>query len=73
MSLFNFSLDAAPSVAGVPGAPMSVKAFDISMDYVLVAWKPPNTTSEPAITGYFVDKLVSPNWLIVSHSRTDYI
>ncbi|XP_046899432.1 myomesin-2 isoform X3 [Hypomesus transpacificus] len=55
-SAYLFVRDAAPSVAGVPGAPMSVKAFDISMDYVLVAWKPPNTTSEPAITGYFVDK-----------------
>uniref|UniRef100_A0A8C8J9N7 Myomesin 2a n=1 Tax=Oncorhynchus tshawytscha TaxID=74940 RepID=A0A8C8J9N7_ONCTS len=51
-----YSPDAAPSVAGAPGAPISVKAFDINSDYVLVAWKPPNTTNEAAITGYFVDK-----------------
>lgn len=53
-----YSPDAAPSVAGAPGAPISVKAFDINSDYVLVAWKPPNTTNEAAITGYFVDKSV---------------
>uniref|UniRef100_A0A673X466 Myomesin 2a n=1 Tax=Salmo trutta TaxID=8032 RepID=A0A673X466_SALTR len=55
-SAYLFVKDAAPSVAGAPGAPISVKAFDINSDYVLVAWKPPNTTNEAAITGYFVDK-----------------
>lgn len=50
--------DATPSVAGAPGAPMSVKAFDVNSDYVLVAWKPPNTVNEAAITGYFVDRSV---------------
>ncbi|KAM9491898.1 myomesin-2-like isoform 7-T7 [Salvelinus alpinus] len=55
-SAYLFVKDAAPSVAGAPGAPISVKAFDINSDYVLVAWKPPNTTHEAAITGYFVDK-----------------
>lgn len=38
---------------------MSVKAYDINSDYVLVAWKPPNTVNEAAITGYFVDRSVS--------------
>ncbi|KAM3864976.1 LOW QUALITY PROTEIN: myomesin-2 [Diretmus argenteus] len=55
-SAYLFVADAAPSVAGAPGAPMSVKAFDINKDYLLVSWKPPNTTNEAAITGYFVDK-----------------
>ncbi len=58
ISLFPCSLDATPSVAGAPGAPMSVKAYDINSDYVLVAWKPPNTVNEAAITGYFVDRSV---------------
>ena len=58
-SVFFCSLDAPPSVAGAPGAPMSVKAYDINSDYVLVAWKPPNTVNEAPITGYFVDRLVS--------------
>lgn len=38
---------------------MSVKAYDINSDYVLVAWKPPNTVNEAAISGYFVDRSVS--------------
>lgn len=38
---------------------MSVKAYDINSDYVLVAWKPPNTVDEAPITGYFVDRSVS--------------
>lgn len=53
--LFVFT-DAAPSVAGAPGAPMDVTASDANKDYVLVSWKPPNTTNEPQITGYFVDR-----------------
>lgn len=53
-----FYPDAAPSAAGAPGAPMSVKAYDINSDYVLVAWKPPNTVNEAAINGYFVDRSV---------------
>lgn len=56
--LFICCTDAAPSAAGAPGAPMSVKAYDINSDYVLVAWKPPNTVNEASITGYFVDKSV---------------
>lgn len=58
MSLFPLCLDAAPSAPGAPGAPMSVKAYDINSDYVLVAWKPPNTVNEAPITGYFVDRSV---------------
>ena len=48
--------DAAPSVAGAPGAPMDVKASDANKDYVMVTWKPPNITTEGAIKGYFVDR-----------------
>uniref|UniRef100_A0A3Q0RW63 Myomesin 2a n=1 Tax=Amphilophus citrinellus TaxID=61819 RepID=A0A3Q0RW63_AMPCI len=55
-SAYLFVSDAAPSAPGVPGAPMSVKAYDVNSDYVLVAWKPPNTVNEPPITGYFVDR-----------------
>ncbi|XP_077380027.1 M-protein, striated muscle isoform X1 [Festucalex cinctus] len=51
-----FVSDATPQVAGAPGAPMSVKAYDVNSDYILVAWKPPNTVNEAAITGYFVDR-----------------
>uniref|UniRef100_UPI0037E9C8F4 M-protein, striated muscle isoform X2 n=1 Tax=Semicossyphus pulcher TaxID=241346 RepID=UPI0037E9C8F4 len=58
-SAYLFVSDAAPSAAGAPGAPMSVKAYDINSDYVLVAWKPPNTVNEAAITGYFVDRCES--------------
>lgn len=49
--------DAAPAVAGAPGAPMDVTASDANKDYVLVSWKPPNLTNEAPITGYFVDRL----------------
>lgn len=55
-SAYLFVSDAPPSVTGAPGAPMSVKAYDINSDYVLVAWKPPNTVNEAPITGYFVDR-----------------
>lgn len=48
--------DATPTVAGAPGAPMDVTASDVNADYVLVSWKPPNTTHEAPITGYFVDR-----------------
>ncbi|XP_023276469.1 M-protein, striated muscle-like isoform X2 [Seriola lalandi dorsalis] len=55
-SAYLFVSDAAASAAGAPGAPMSVKAYDINSDYVLVAWKPPNTVNEAPLTGYFVDR-----------------
>ncbi|KAI3353519.1 hypothetical protein L3Q82_020041, partial [Scortum barcoo] len=55
-SAYLFVSDAAPSAPGAPGAPMSVKVYDINSDYVLVAWKPPNTVNEAPITGYFVDR-----------------
>ncbi|KAK0139338.1 Myomesin-2 [Merluccius polli] len=55
-SAYLFVSDAAPPAAGAPGAPMSVKAFDVNQDFVLVSWKPPNTVNEAAITGYFVDR-----------------
>uniref|UniRef100_A0A8B9HPA8 Myomesin-2 n=1 Tax=Astyanax mexicanus TaxID=7994 RepID=A0A8B9HPA8_ASTMX len=56
-SAYLFVKDATPSVAGAPGAPMDVTVSDANKDYVLVSWKPPNTTNEPVITGYFVDRL----------------
>lgn len=56
MSLWPHPTDAAPTAPGAPGAPMSVKAYDINSDYVLVAWKPPNTVNEAPIIGYFVDR-----------------
>ncbi|XP_029015859.1 M-protein, striated muscle isoform X2 [Betta splendens] len=58
-SAYLFVSDAAPSAPKAPGAPMSVKAYDINADYVLVAWKPPNTVNEAPITGYFVDRCES--------------
>jgi len=70
MALFLGSPDAAPSAAGAPGAPMSVKAYDINSDYVLVAWKPPNTVNEAPITGYFVDRsVISLNLFRLSLNR----
>uniref|UniRef100_A0A3B5LT34 Myomesin 2a n=1 Tax=Xiphophorus couchianus TaxID=32473 RepID=A0A3B5LT34_9TELE len=58
-SAYLFVSDAPASVKGAPGAPMSVKAYDVNSDYVLVAWKPPNTVNEAPITGYFVDRSVT--------------
>ncbi|XP_059393465.1 myomesin-2-like isoform X3 [Carassius carassius] len=55
-SAYLFVKDATPTVAGAPGAPMDVKVSDVNPDYVLVSWKPPNTTHEAPITGYFVDR-----------------
>ncbi|XP_015225160.1 PREDICTED: myomesin-2-like [Cyprinodon variegatus] len=55
-SAYLFVSDAPASVNGAPGAPMSVKAYDVNSDYILVAWKPPNTVNEAPITGYFVDR-----------------
>ncbi|KAK9966424.1 hypothetical protein ABG768_003536 [Culter alburnus] len=55
-SAYLFVKDATPAVAGAPGAPMDVTASDVNADYVLVSWKPPNTTHEAPITGYFVDR-----------------
>ncbi|XP_031419453.1 M-protein, striated muscle isoform X2 [Clupea harengus] len=64
-SAYLFVKDAAPSVAGAPGAPMDVKASDANKDYVMVTWKPPNITTEGAIKGYFVDrrKVGSTDWV----------
>lgn len=39
-----------------PGAPMDMMIHDANRDYVIVSWKPPNTTTEGPILGYFVDK-----------------
>uniref|UniRef100_A0A8C1WC75 Myomesin 2a n=1 Tax=Cyprinus carpio TaxID=7962 RepID=A0A8C1WC75_CYPCA len=55
-SAYLFVKDATPTVAGAPGAPMDVKVSDVNADYILVSWKPPNTTHEAPITGYFVDR-----------------
>ena len=49
-------VDGPPPVPGAPGAPMDIKIHDANRDYVIVSWKPPNTTTEGPILGYFVDK-----------------
>lgn len=48
--------DADPLVTGAPGAPMDVRCHDANRDYVIVTWKPPNTTTEGPVVGYFVDR-----------------
>lgn len=48
--------DADPLVTGAPGAPMDLQCHDANQDYVIVSWKPPNTTSESPVLGYFVDR-----------------
>ncbi|XP_048155588.1 myomesin-2 isoform X1 [Corvus hawaiiensis] len=55
-SAYLFVRDADALIAGAPGAPMDVKCHDANRDYVIVSWKPPNTTSESPVIGYFVDK-----------------
>jgi len=49
-------IDGPPPVPTAPGAPMDIKIHDANIDYVIVSWKPPNTTTEGPILGYFVDK-----------------
>ncbi|KAF3832538.1 hypothetical protein F7725_026203 [Dissostichus mawsoni] len=53
--------DGPPPVAGAPGAPMDIKIHDANRDYVITSWKPPNTTTEGPILGYFVDKVRAVN------------
>uniref|UniRef100_A0A9J7WV94 Myomesin 2 n=1 Tax=Cyprinus carpio carpio TaxID=630221 RepID=A0A9J7WV94_CYPCA len=48
--------DGPPPVPQAPGAPMDIKIHDANRDYVIVSWKPPNTTTEGPIIGYFVDR-----------------
>uniref|UniRef100_A0A8C3KCF7 Myomesin 2 n=1 Tax=Calidris pygmaea TaxID=425635 RepID=A0A8C3KCF7_9CHAR len=55
-SAYLFVRDADALIAGAPGAPMDVKCRDANRDYVIVTWKPPNTTNESPVIGYFVDK-----------------
>uniref|UniRef100_A0A8C9UEI8 Myomesin 2 n=1 Tax=Serinus canaria TaxID=9135 RepID=A0A8C9UEI8_SERCA len=55
-SAYLFVRDADALIAGAPGAPMDVECHDANRDYVIVTWKPPNTTSESPVIGYFVDK-----------------
>ncbi|XP_053511354.1 myomesin-2 [Artibeus jamaicensis] len=64
-SAFLFVRDADPLVTGAPGAPMDVLCQDANRDYVIVTWKPPNTTTESPVLGYFVDRceVGTDNWL----------
>ncbi|KAH0622030.1 hypothetical protein JD844_023927 [Phrynosoma platyrhinos] len=57
--------DADALVMGAPGAPMDVKCHDANRDYVIVTWKPPNTTHEAPVIGYFVDRceVGTENWV----------
>lgn len=48
--------DADPLVTGAPGAPMDLQCHDANRDYVIVSWKPPNTTTESPVIGYFIDR-----------------
>ena len=48
--------DGPPPVPQSPGAPMDIRIHDANRDYVIVSWKPPNTTTEGPIIGYFVDR-----------------
>uniref|UniRef100_A0A8C6KLZ1 Myomesin 2 n=1 Tax=Nothobranchius furzeri TaxID=105023 RepID=A0A8C6KLZ1_NOTFU len=63
-SAFVSVADGPPPVARAPGAPMDIKIHDANRDYVIVSWKPPNTTTEGPIIGYFVDKceVGTENW-----------
>ncbi|XP_044057528.1 myomesin-2 isoform X1 [Siniperca chuatsi] len=63
-SAFVSVADGPPPVPGSPGAPMDIKIHDANRDYVIVSWKPPNTTTEGPILGYFVDKceVGTENW-----------
>lgn len=50
---------------------MDVKCHDANRDYVIVTWKPPNTTNVNPVIGYFVDKYVNiMNYLILLISKT---
>ncbi|XP_012590374.1 PREDICTED: myomesin-2-like, partial [Condylura cristata] len=64
-SAFLFVRDADPLVTGAPGAPMDLQCLDANRDYVIVAWKPPNTTSQSPVLGYFVDRceVGTDNWV----------
>ncbi|TEA23730.1 hypothetical protein DBR06_SOUSAS3810090 [Sousa chinensis] len=55
-SAYLFVRDADPLVTGAPGAPMDLQCHDVNRDYVIVTWKPPNTTKESPVIGYFVDR-----------------
>ncbi|XP_030270887.1 myomesin-2 isoform X1 [Sparus aurata] len=63
-SAFVSVADGPPPVPKAPGAPMDIKIHDANRDYVIVSWKPPNTTTEGPILGYFVDKceVGTENW-----------
>uniref|UniRef100_A0A672ZI78 Myomesin-2-like n=1 Tax=Sphaeramia orbicularis TaxID=375764 RepID=A0A672ZI78_9TELE len=63
-SAFVSVADGPPPVPAAPGAPMDIKIHDANRDYVIVSWKPPNTTTEGPILGYFVDKceVGTENW-----------
>ncbi|XP_041639567.1 myomesin-2 [Cheilinus undulatus] len=63
-SAFVSVADGPPPVPLAPGAPMDIKIHDANRDYVIVSWKPPNTTTEGPILGYFVDKceVGTENW-----------
>uniref|UniRef100_A0A8I4A0L9 Myomesin 2 n=1 Tax=Callithrix jacchus TaxID=9483 RepID=A0A8I4A0L9_CALJA len=64
-SAFLFVRDADPLVTGAPGAPMDLQCHDANRDYVIVTWKPPNTTTESPVVGYFVDRceVGTNNWV----------
>ncbi|KAG9344369.1 hypothetical protein JZ751_011038 [Albula glossodonta] len=64
-SAYVFVADGPPPCPEAPGAPMDIKIHDANRDYVIVSWKPPNTTTEGPIKGYFVDRceVGTENWV----------
>ncbi|XP_051507446.1 myomesin-2-like isoform X1 [Myxocyprinus asiaticus] len=64
-SAYVYVKDGPPPVPQAPGAPMDIKIHDTNRDYVIVSWKPPNTTTEGPIIGYFVDRceVGTENWV----------
>ncbi|KAM6977906.1 myomesin-2 [Aplochiton taeniatus] len=63
-STFVSVADGPPPIPKAPGAPMDIKIHDANRDYVIVSWKPPNTTTEGPILGYFIDRceVGTENW-----------
>ncbi|XP_031434542.1 myomesin-2 isoform X1 [Clupea harengus] len=63
-SAYLYVEDGPPPVPQSPGAPMDIRIHDANRDYVIVSWKPPNTTTEGPIIGYFVDRceVGTENW-----------
>lgn len=58
--------DAEVEAEGVPVAPLDVRCHDANKDYVVVTWKQPAVEGSSAILGYYIDRLVSSLYNILS-------